>query len=59
MGKGFIPYRKSKKQFTILKKLGSGVFSEVYLAMDKKSGWVVCMKIINKSSVKNTPGEAK
>ena len=54
----FIPYRKSLKNYKIWKKIGSGVFSDNYLAVDNKSGWIFCLKTIRKGSVLNAPGEA-
>ena len=54
----FIPYRKSLKNYKVCKQIGSGVFSDNYLAIDKNSGWVFCLKTIRKGSVLNAPGEA-
>jgi aurora kinase len=38
--------------FHLLKKMGSGSYSEVYMAMEKRSGFICALKILEKQKMK-------
>lgn len=47
--------KKSLSKFNIIKQLGSGTYSDVFLCMDKKTNAVFCLKRYLKSTLKNLP----
>jgi serine/threonine protein kinase len=45
------PHNMSKHDFTVLKQLGSGKFSKVYMVRERKTGFLAAMKCVTKEKI--------